>query len=194
VSATPATAPARRALGPAGGEGLGAIVGDGTAETIFGPAGLQERVTNATAQAQYAQGDEVGSVRLVTSGTGGVVGSATYEPWGTARSGSASLGGFGFTGEQTDSATGLVYLRARMYDPATGSFLQQDSWPGTLDAPQSQNGYGYTEGRPTTYTDPSGHIPAFDPGGSPGNDPELALGLGRVLSCGRVRERRGRYR
>jgi RHS repeat-associated protein len=106
-------------------------------------------VTNATAQAQYAQGDGLGSVRLVTNASGAAVG----------------------------SATGLMYLRARMYDPATGSFLQQDSWPGTLDAPQSQNGYGYTEGRPTTYTDPSGHIPAFDPGGSPGNDPELALGL-----------------
>jgi hypothetical protein len=50
-------------------------------------------------------------VRLITNGSGAVVGSATYAPWDTARSGSTNLGGFGYTGEQTDSATGLVYLR-----------------------------------------------------------------------------------
>jgi hypothetical protein len=80
------------------------VVGDGSAENVFGPAGLQERVTNATAQAQYAQPIALGSVRLVTNASGAAVG----------------------------SATGLMYLRARNYDPATGIFLQQDSWPGTL--------------------------------------------------------------
>ena len=29
--------------------GLGTVVGDGSAENVFGPAGLQERVTNVTA-------------------------------------------------------------------------------------------------------------------------------------------------
>jgi hypothetical protein len=55
-------------LGPAGrGGGLGTVVGDGSAENVFGPAGLQERVTNSTAQAQYAQGDGLGSVRRAWS-------------------------------------------------------------------------------------------------------------------------------
>jgi YD repeat-containing protein len=47
--------------------GLGTVVADGSAENVFGPAGLQERVTNSTAQAQYAQGDGLGSVRRAWS-------------------------------------------------------------------------------------------------------------------------------
>jgi RHS repeat-associated protein len=35
-----------------------------------------------------------------------------------------------FTGEQQDSESGLVYLRARMYDPQIGRFLQRDPFTG----------------------------------------------------------------
>src|SRR5207249_2116528 len=63
------------------------------------------------------------------------------------------LGGFGYTGEQADSETGLVYLRARHYDPATGRFLQQD--PAGL-AGSGVNPYAYVGNTPTAATDPSG--------------------------------------
>src|SRR6059058_5818382 len=87
-------------------------------------ASVQERV--AAGVAQYAHGDGLGSVRLVTDSAGGTAGAASYEPWGAPKAGAATLGGFGYTGEQADGETGLAYLRARSYDPATGRFLQQD--------------------------------------------------------------------
>ncbi len=42
------------------------MVGDGQAEHVFGPAGLQQRTVGAASQ--YAQGDGLGSVRLITDG------------------------------------------------------------------------------------------------------------------------------
>ncbi len=88
-----------------------------------------------------------------------MVNSASYEPWGAPRVGSTTLGGFGHTGEQHDAETGFVYLRARHYDPATGRFLQPDSYPGTLADPASQHRYGYAGNNPALLTDPSGHDP-----------------------------------
>ena len=63
---------------------------------------------------------------------------------------------FQFAGQATDS-TGLQYLRARYYDPATGTFLTSDpmgvrpSWPG--------NPYGYVSGNPASLVDPYGLWP-----------------------------------
>jgi RHS repeat-associated protein len=62
----------------------------------------------------------------------------------------------GFTGELQDGQTGLVYLRARWYDPAQGRFLQRDSFTGGPTRPQSLNRYAYTENNPANWTDPSG--------------------------------------
>lgn len=127
----------------------------GAAEYAFGSAGLQQRTAGGASQ--YAQGDGLGSVRLVTDGSGSAAGSASYEPWGAPKAGSASLGGFGFTGEQTDSETGFVYLRARSYDPASGRFVQQDSYLGSTVDPASMHLYGYVGNNPIRRTDPSGH-------------------------------------
>ncbi len=134
-----------------GAGGLGTVVGDGSAEYVFGPAGLQQRTAGSASQ--YAQGDGLGSVRLITDGSGNAAGAATFEPWGAPQAGSATLGGFGFTGEQTDAETGFVYLPARHYDPATGRFLQAD--PLGLGG-GSTNVYAYVGNSPTNAVDPSG--------------------------------------
>lgn len=76
-----------------------------------------------TTAPQYAHGDGLGSLRLVTDASGNAASSSTCEPWGTPRSGSQTLGGFGYTGEQTDGETGFAYLRARHDDPQTGRFV-----------------------------------------------------------------------
>jgi len=130
------------------------VVGDGTGEYVFGPAGLQQRTVGSASQ--YAQGDGLGSVRLITDGSGAAAGSATFEPWGAPKTGSATLGGFGFTGEQADAETGFVYLRARYYDPTTGRFIERDNYPGTINSPVSLNSYTYAHDNPVRFTDPSG--------------------------------------
>jgi RHS repeat-associated protein len=136
--------------------GLGQIITDDTGENVFGPVGLQQRVSGTTPQ--YAHGDGLGSLRLVTNSTGTALGGATYEPWGTPRSGSVTLGGYGFTGELTDAETGFVYLRARYMDPSTGRFLTEDTYQGTLGSPMSQHRFAYGNDNPVRYTDPSGHL------------------------------------
>jgi RHS repeat-associated protein len=63
-----------------------------------------------------------------------------------------------YTGEQWDSDVGLLYLRARWYDPATGRFTTRDPFPGFVGLPQTQNPYVYVNNNPTNLTDPSGKI------------------------------------
>lgn len=64
----------------------------------------------------------------------------------------------GYTGELTDD-NGLVYLRARYYNPGTGQFLTSDPIEGKPGNPTSFNKYGYALGNPVRYTDPSGKAP-----------------------------------
>lgn len=56
-----------------------------------------------------------------------------------------------FSGQYTDAETGLVYLRARYYDPATAQFLTIDPLVSVTGTP-----YAYVVGNPLNYTDPSG--------------------------------------
>jgi RHS repeat-associated protein len=69
---------------------------------------------------------------------------------------------FGFTGEQVDSETGFIYLRARYMDPSTGRFISQD--PIGL-AGGDVNLYGYVGNHPTNSVDPTGlleYVQEFD--------------------------------
>jgi hypothetical protein len=49
-----------------------------------------------------------------------------------------------------------VYLRARWYNPATGTFTSRDPFPGVDTSPQSLHPYAYTHNNPVNATDPSG--------------------------------------
>ncbi|MBE2197081.1 MAG: hypothetical protein IAE79_00630, partial [Anaerolinea sp.] len=60
------------------------------------------------------------------------------------------------TGEQEDAATGLVYLRARYYNPSLKVFISRDPFPGHIALPASQHGYSYAHNNSPNYTDPSG--------------------------------------
>jgi len=120
-------------------------------------------------------GDTLGSVRQVVDDDGAVVLAREYSPYGrvTAESGTGRSG-YGFTGEQTDATTGLVFLRARWMDPATGRFLSADPWEGSARQPASLHGYLYVVNNPLGYVDPGGHrecpsgTPCFEPGSGPG--------------------------
>jgi RHS repeat-associated protein len=52
------------------------------------------------------------------------------------------------TEAETESANGLVYLRARYYNPALGVFPSLDPSEDQTDQPMSLNGYSWVEGNP----------------------------------------------
>lgn len=105
--------------------------------------------------------DALGSTRLVVGSGGAVVGHASYDAYGAQTvSGAGSV--FGFTDQQTDAASGLVFLRARYYDPATGVFL---GWRGahvcmgTAAVPAARGHDGAARPRPTAVPDASQLFP-----------------------------------
>lgn len=108
------------------------------------------------ANTDYFLGDALGSTRQMADTAGNITQSQSYDPFGNnigAMGDESSI--LGFAGEQTD-ATGYQFLRARYYDPGTGRFLSQDTFPGYLDQSQSQNPYVYGLNNPVLYLDPSG--------------------------------------
>lgn len=62
-----------------------------------------------------------------------------------------------FTGHEHDTETGLIYMKARFYDPDIGRFLTQDTYLGENGTPPSLHRYLYAYGNPTINIDPDGH-------------------------------------
>ena len=70
--------------------------------------------------------DGLGSTMAIVDASGNSQTSYQYDVYGEVTGGSGSLANeFDFDSQQTDG-TGLQYLRARYYDPATGTFLSRD--------------------------------------------------------------------
>ena len=63
-----------------------------------------------------------------------------------------------YSGERTDQLTGLQYLRARYYNPSSGTFNRLDPFAGNFSDPQSLHKYLYTHGDPVNGIDPSGML------------------------------------
>jgi RHS repeat-associated protein len=53
---------------------------------------------------------------------------------------------------------GLIYLRARYYEPEIGRFISKDVWLGDSNNPLSLNSWLYAYSNPIRYYDPSGFI------------------------------------
>jgi len=113
----------------------------------------------SAAGAQYFLGDALGSVRQLVDSSGEVLLAKSYQPSDEVlRSAGEEHSSYGFTGEWTDDSTGLVYLRARYYQPAMARFLTQDTWQGDVHQPVSFNSWLYGYANPQRYTDPTGFV------------------------------------
>jgi RHS repeat-associated protein/uncharacterized repeat protein (TIGR01451 family) len=121
----------------------------------FGPEGVASLHEGASARHLLAglQGDVVGA----TDDAAALVSRASYSPFGEQRVEGEALG-YGYTGERQDAATGLVFLRARWYHPATGRFLTPDRYGATSNDPRTLHRYLYALGNPLNRIDPSGEF------------------------------------
>jgi RHS repeat-associated protein len=107
----------------------------------------------------WAVQDALGNVRLEASSAAAVNSMRNFAPYPTqfGLQGSFTMP-FAATGEPTDS-NGLVQLRARYLNPTLGAFTALDPVSGFEEKPMSLNGYGYVEGNPVNWRDPSGMCP-----------------------------------
>jgi RHS repeat-associated protein len=129
------------------------LLDDGVDSYLYGPSSAPiAQVNDSTGVIQYLHGDLVGSTRLITSSSGTAVGTTEYDPYGnrTAHTGTADST-IGYSGNWTDPDTGLIYMRARDYDPATDQFLTVDPLVDETHSP-----YAYTTDDPLGDTDPTG--------------------------------------
>lgn len=115
----------------------------------------------------YIVRDNLGSITAVTDSAGNVLQRLSYDPWGTLRD-PVTLVPFapgdephlllsrGYTGHEHLPWFGLVNMNARLYDPATGRFLNPDPFVQDPTCTQSFNRYSYCLNNPLRYSDPTG--------------------------------------
>ena len=76
---------------------------------------------------------------------------------GATASGDAFFNKVTFAGSIAD-ASGLLYMNARYYNPATARFLSQDTYTGSAFDPWTQHLYAYCNNNPVNMIDPTGHV------------------------------------
>ena len=158
--------------------------------TVHTPDGVGELIssTNNASPTQYFT-DGLGSVRVAQSVTGSHV--YSYDAFGIELSSNEGMPVNAaqadevmhrYTGEYADQQTGLVYLRARDYDPKIGRFISMDEHPGSPKIPLTLNKYLYGNADPVNSIDPSGNMfisiamPSF------GNIWRMSSSLGNAVS------------
>jgi len=165
-------------------EGLPLLLSDGTNSYIYGPGGLPVEQISSGGTVTYLHHDQQGSTRLLTGSTGTVTGKCTYGAYGTPTCEGTTTTPLGYDGQYTSSDTGLIYMRARVYDPATAQFLSVDPLGAISGEP-----YSYAGDNPINETDPSGLL--FGIGlPSPAEAAEAVAGWGDKLTFGLTKDAR----
>ena len=140
----------------AGSHVIGEYDSNGTLQQrhVFGPR-LDEVLATVTGDASsrtriYHHADAQGSIVALTNGAGAVTDRYAYTPYGVPDSLAGSP--IRYTGRWLDAETGLYDMRARMYSPRIGRFLQMDP----IGTAGGNNLYAYVGNTPLNLTDPSG--------------------------------------
>jgi RHS repeat-associated protein len=141
--------------------------GSGATETtyVWSPVYVDELVTYTNSLGTfYTHQDARCDVVAITNAAGVVVERVRYDDFGKAEIRSAlglvvpqsAVGNaYGFQGRKLDAETGLLYFRARYYDPETGRFLQRDP---VWDAGNVGGQYTFCGNGPVSGRDPSGEF------------------------------------
>jgi RHS repeat-associated protein len=135
-------------------ESLSLILNDETNNYVYGPENIPVEQIPESGETQDLHHDQQGSTRLLTKENGEKETAYTLNPYGSTKA-STSKGGAKtpllYDGQYTSIDSGLIYLRARTYDPQTAQFLTVDP---TLEA--TEEPYSYAKDDPADRTDPAG--------------------------------------
>jgi len=129
--------------------------GDQTGRNVYGINLLTRQVEEDTLTYMY---NGHADVTALLDTAGNVVATYYYDAFGNilAQTGTVN-NNILYAGYQYDKETGLYYLNARMYDPVTARFMQEDTYTGEYNDPLSLNLYTYCKNNPIRYSDPTGH-------------------------------------
>lgn len=121
-------------------------------------AGATVRIENGAPR--YTFKDHLGSPIAGTDNSAPVTWRERYTPYGEKLlDPAANKDEPAYTGHIQDSATGLIYMQARYYDPVIGRFLSIDPAEFAAERPFMFNRYAYAGNDPTNLTDPTGRCP-----------------------------------
>jgi RHS repeat-associated protein len=139
---------------------LAATTSGNTDRYVHAPRGIHAQ-KDASGNWEWMVQDGLGSVQSIADNNLNILWTGSPEPYGVyfGESGTRQSP-YLFTGEYTDPITGLVHLRARDYNPMLGVFT-------SLDPLETANRYGYVNGNPVNYGDPTGMVVcSYIPGGT----------------------------
>lgn len=117
-------------------------------------------VSTAHSKVTYLHSNPQGSIVAATDETGNQLWVKRYTPYGTeseaAGTVSDSGANHGYATHEVDKETGLVYMKARYYDPAVGRFYSTDPVSFQESQTWSFNPFLYAANAPFTFIDPLG--------------------------------------
>lgn len=159
----------------------------GGTTTRYVYAGLDHPLARIAASGTaYYHADGLGSVVATSNAAGAITASARYGAFGRTLAQTGGIPRYGYAGREPD-ATGLIYYRARYYDPSLGRFAQRDP-AGFADG---INPYAYVGNNPISFSDPLGlskmapvTVPASSYVGSGNSSSGLSMASLRNIASG----------
>jgi RHS repeat-associated protein len=128
---------------------------------MFGGRRIARR--DSSGNVEYYLDDQLGSARVVTNATGGILDDIDYCPYGSECYVASAISGnnYKFTGKERDTESNLDNFGARYDAFSLARFMSPD--PGNAGAnpkdPQTWNAYSYVRDSPLELVDPSGMAP-----------------------------------
>jgi len=131
---------------------LPSILSDEQNSYVYGPANIPIEEILSKGVVLYLHHDQQGSTRMLTSATGATEATTTYDAYGNTTGATGNTTSpLGYDSQYTNADTGLIYLRARTYDPTTAQFVSMDPALVVTRAP-----YTYAADNPLNRSDPTG--------------------------------------
>ncbi len=106
-------------------------------------------------QLAYLHRDGLGSVTAISNPEAQLHGTTTYAAFGQVEQSTGLTSRYGYTSRELDP-TGLMYYRARYYQPRLGRLISIDPYPLRAENPRAVHRYAYVENNPVNATDPLG--------------------------------------